>query len=147
MSHADKSTQGQPSSQADGRGAGEEAPPLWEWVTAALGLALLLASLGYLLHDAWTAQDRPPAPAIRVLGVEPQQGRFLVRLRVLNESPATAAALRIEGELKRGDEVVERSEMEFPFLPGRSSRDGGLYFSQDPRTLRLELSARSYQRP
>lgn len=128
-------------------GEAEAPPPFWEWVAAGLGLLLLLASLGYLLLDAWRGEDRPPAPVIQVLAVEAQPGRFLVRLRVSNEGKATAAGLRVEGELRRGEEVVERSEIEFQHVPGRSSREGGLFFTQDPRTLRLVLSARSYQAP
>jgi uncharacterized protein (TIGR02588 family) len=123
------------------------APPLSEWIAAAIGLVLLLASVGYLLYDAFNGEERPPAPLVRMVAVEPHAGRYLVRLRVFNESKAAASALRVEGELKRGDEVVERSEMEFQHVPGRSSREGGLFFTQDPRTLQLVLSARSYQVP
>ena len=126
----------------------QEAPPsAWEWLAAAFGLLLLLASLGYLAYDALAVDGEPPAPAVRVLRIEPQGARFLVRLQVLNESHATAADVRVEGELRRGAEVVERSETEFPFLPGRSSREAGLFFREDPRTLELVLSARSYQKP
>jgi uncharacterized protein (TIGR02588 family) len=131
----------------DRSGAAETPPPLSEWIAAAIGLVLLLSSVGYLLYDAFKGEERPPSPLVRVVAVEPQAGRYLVRLRVFNESKATASALRVEGELKRGNEVVERSEMEFQHVPGRSSREGGLFFSQDPRTLQLVLSARSYQVP
>lgn len=127
-----------------------EAPPtLWEWVMAALGLLLVVASMAVLLHEAWTSASLPPEPQIRVLGIEPRRGQpgFLVRLQVDNRTGSTAANLRIEGELKQGDEVMERSETEFQYLPGRSSREAGLFFTRDPRALRLELSARSFQQP
>lgn len=126
----------------------QEAPPSpWEWLVAAIGLVLLVASLGYLVHDALGGDGAPPSPAVRVAGVEEQGGRFLVRVQVANESRATAADLRVEGELRRGADVVERSETQFPFLPGQSVREGGLFFRQDPRTLELVLTARSYQKP
>ncbi|MCC2676903.1 MAG: hypothetical protein K0R58_3850 [Ramlibacter sp.] len=127
-------------------GAGEPSPPWSEWIVAAIGLLLLLASLGYLLHDG-NGDPRPPAPVIRILAIEPQQGRFLVRVQAVNESRATAAALRIEGTVRRGAEVMERSELEFDYLPGRSIREGGLFFTADPRTLQLEVAARSYRAP
>lgn len=113
---------------------------------AGIGLALLLASVGYLLYDG-NGRSQPPAPVIRMLSIEQQQGRFLVRVQAVNESRATAAALRVEGTLRRGSEVLERSELEFDYLPGRSTRDGGLFFTADPRSLQLELSARSYRAP
>ena len=113
----------------------------------AIGLLLLLASIGYLAYDAVTEREEPPSPAIRITAIEPQGDRFLVRVQVVNRTRATASALRIEGELRRGSEVVERSETEFDYLPGKSSREGGLFFRADPRTLQLVLSARSYQAP
>ena len=129
-----------------GGSAGEAPPPLSEWIVAAIGLALLLASIGYLLHDG-NGHSQPPAPVLRVLAVEPLQGRFLVRVQAVNESRTTAAALRVEGTLKRGAELVERSEIEFDYLPGRSTREGGLFFTADPRALQLEVAARSYRAP
>lgn len=126
----------------------QEAPPsAWEWLVAAIGLALLLASLGYLVYDALADDGAAPAPAVRIQAIEPRDGRFLVRVQVANQSRAAAADLRVEGELRRGADVVERSETEFPYLPGQSVREGGLFFRQDPRTLELVLSARSYQKP
>ena len=125
----------------------EPPPSAWEWFAAAIGLLLLLASIGYLAYDAVTEREEPPSPAIRITAIEPQGDRFLVRLQVVNRTRATASALRIEGELRRGSEVVERSETEFDYLPGKSSREGGLFFRSDPRTLQLVLSARSYQKP
>lgn len=132
------------------RGAAMEAPPSrWEWLVAAVGLVLVAASMAFLLLEAWNGGSPPPQPAIRVLEIVPQQdgARFLVRLRVDNLSRSTAASLRVQGELKQGEDVVEQSETEFQYLPGGSSREAGLFFTRDPRALRLELSARSYQKP
>lgn len=147
---ADHSRQSPSSLDEDrGRDAVEAPPTFWEWIVAALGLVLVVASMAVLLHEAWTSPTLPPHPQIRVLDIQPLRGQagFLVRLQVDNRSGATAANLRIEGELKRGEEVVERSETEFQYLPGHSSREAGLFFTRDPRALRLELSARSFQKP
>jgi uncharacterized protein (TIGR02588 family) len=111
-----------------------------------VGLVLLLATLGYLLYDG-NGGSQPPAPVLRVVGIEAQQGRFLVRVQAVNESRATAAALRVDGTVSRGGEVLERSELEFDYLPGRSTREGGMFFTRDPRSLQLELAARSYRAP
>jgi uncharacterized protein (TIGR02588 family) len=125
----------------------ESPPPLSEWVAAAVGLVLLVASVGYLLHDGLTAPEQAPSPVIQVLALEPDGDRFLVRLRVRNQSGSTAAGLRVEGELKQGGQVVERSETEFEHVPGHSEREGGMFFSRDPRRLELVLTARSYRKP
>lgn len=128
-------------------GPDDQAPSFWEWVLAGVGLLLLVASVGYLLYYQWSSSDAPPDPAIEVIAVHRQQGRFLVRVRVTNRSHTTAADLRVTGELRQGDAVVERSETEFPYLAAESSHEGGLFFTHDPRTLRLELGVESYQVP
>lgn len=125
----------------------EEPPSAWEWFAAAIGLLLLVGSIGYLAYDAVAGNGDVPAPTVRVTGIEAQGPHFLVRLQVVNAGRATAADLRVEGELRRGTEVVERSETEFAYLPGRSARAAGLFFRHDPRTLELVLTARSYQQP
>src|SRR5690606_29978262 len=50
----------------------EEPPSAWEWLAAGVGLLLLLASLGYLLHDAAAGNGQSPAPEVRVTGIEAQ---------------------------------------------------------------------------
>ena len=125
----------------------EEPPTAWEWLAAAIGLLLLLGSLGYLAYDAVAGNGEVPNPSVRVTGIEAQGPHFLVRLQVANAGRATAADLRVEGELRRGTEVVERSETAFDYLPGRSVREAGLFFRHDPRALELVLTARSYQQP
>jgi uncharacterized protein (TIGR02588 family) len=128
-------------------GRDDQAPSSWEWVLAGVGLLLLVASVGYLLYYQWSSNDEPPDPAIEVIAIHQQQGRFLVRLRVHNRSHTTAADLRVSGELRQGGQVVERSETEFPYLAAESSHEGGLFFTRDPRALRLELGVESYQVP
>jgi uncharacterized protein (TIGR02588 family) len=130
-----------------GQQPGAQGPALSEWIVGGIGLLLLLSTLAFLVHDAFTNDDQAPLPAVRVLAIEQQDARFLVRVEVANRSRTTAAALRVEGERRRGNEVVERGEIEFEHVPGRSSRQGGMFFTQDPRTLHLQISARSYRQP
>lgn len=125
----------------------KDSPPFWEWVAASVGLLLVVASLGYLTYDAVAATPDAPAPAIEVIAVKQQDSRYLVRVRVHNRARATAEGLRITGLLKRNGEVVESTEAEFRYLPGRSWREGGLFFSRDPAAFELELGPKGYQKP
>ena len=125
----------------------EAPPPFWEWVVAAIGLLLVLGSLGYLLLQAARGEGGAPQPVVEVLAIEPQGGRFLVRLRVRNAGGNPAAALRIRGTLQREGQAVESSEVELDYLPGDSTREAGLFFDRDPRSHRLELSPRSWRTP
>lgn len=124
----------------------EPPPPFWEWVVAALGAVLVLASVAYLLLQA-REEASPPLPRVQVVDVVPQGGQFLVRLRIRNAGRQTAAALRLEGELRRGDVVLERSEADLDYLPGESSREAGLFFEHDPRQGQLAIRPRSYRTP
>lgn len=125
----------------------ETAPSIWEWLVAALGLLLLLATLGYLGWHALSEPARAPEPVAQVLKVERQAQGFLVRVRVSNRGGETASSLRLSGVLKRGDEVVEESEVDFQYLPGGSSREGGLIFTHDPAQFALELTPKGYEKP
>lgn len=125
----------------------EERPARLEWLLGAAGLVLLLSSIGYLAYQAISGASRPPAPVLSVIAVDPQQGKFLVRVQVTNQGSTTAAALKITGSLTRDGAVVEQAEAVLDYLPAGSAREGGLFFSRDPRQYELELSAAGYQKP
>lgn len=128
-------------------GSPEAAPPFWEWVAAGVGLLLVLASIGVLGYYAWTEDARGPQPVAQVVAIEQQPAGWLVSVRVHNRSQAPAAALRLTGQLRQGAEILEERELELQYLPGGSSREGGLFFSRDPRQHRLEWAFGSYERP
>lgn len=132
--------------QASERREGE-GPSGWEWAVAALGLVLVLATIGYLVVDAVSGASSPPDPAVTVVAVQPQGQRFLVRIRVANLGGAPAAGLTVEGKLLKGSEVVEQAQVEIQYLPGHSSQQAGLFFDHDPKALELRLGARSYTEP
>jgi uncharacterized protein (TIGR02588 family) len=121
-------------------------PPPAEWLVAAIGLVLLVACLGYLGFQAFQPHT-PPAPVVERLGIEAQQGRWLVRLRVHNQGTMTAERLRVAGQLRHLGAVVEERELEIDFLPGGSSREAGLFFTRDPSGAQLQLEARGYLSP
>lgn len=126
----------------------EEAPPSpAEWLVAAIGLLLVLASLGYLGWHGLIEKADPPRPEVRVLDVQAQEGRFLVRVRVHNRGRATAAKLRVTAQLRRGDQVVEDRDVEFDYLPGESSREAGIFFELDPRRFEMVVTPASFQQP
>jgi len=119
----------------------------WEWVAAAVSTALVLAVVGYLLYDAVARPQTPPAVAVAADTALRSDGLWLVEFRAANRGHQTAAAVKVEGELMRGDSSVETSEAVLDYVPGRSVRHGGLFFRHDPRAYRLELRALGYQEP
>lgn len=107
----------------------------------------MLASMAYLTVQAFSAQPEAPDPVIQVLAVEERSGGFLVRVRAYNRAGSTAAGLKITGILTRDGQVVERSDMRFDYLPGKSSREGGLFFTRNPGNYRLDLSPTGFEKP
>jgi uncharacterized protein (TIGR02588 family) len=125
----------------------EESPPTWEWAVAGIGTVLLVGTLGFLAYEALQSDDGPPVPRVRVTSVDAHPSGFVARFSVENESRATAGNLRITGVLLQDGKEVERSATEFLFVPGRSAREGGLFFRRDPRLHALEVRPESYQKP
>ena len=117
-------------------------PPLLEWIASAIGLVLILCVVAVIARDAFNGSaDMAPEVTVAATRVRPSGTGFLVEFEARNLSPVTAAQLVIEGKLPGG----ETSTATIDYVPGRSARRGGLFFSQDPRG--VELRALGYQDP
>jgi len=117
-------------------------PPLLEWIASALGLVLTLGVMAAIGRDAFASSAAlAPDIAVAATGVRRSGAGFLVEFEARNLSPITAAQVTIEGKLPGG----ETSMATIDYVPGRSSRRGGLYFGEDPRGARLR--ALGYQAP
>jgi uncharacterized protein (TIGR02588 family) len=125
----------------------DHAVPVWEWIVAAIGLLLLVGSIGLLSYEALTSDMSPPDITIQIESVQAVTGGYVVTLRVMNSGTATAAAVRVEGVLKRAMTVIETSEMTIDYVPARSERSGGLFFQNDPQQFQREFRALGYQAP
>jgi uncharacterized protein (TIGR02588 family) len=140
------STTAKPHKQ-DRQRAAEAAVPLAEWVAAACGGVVMLATLACLGWLALNERDGTVDPSVQVVAIERQGERHHVMLRVENQGAAAAAGLRVQAQLRRGDVVVEEAEVEFDHVPARAHRRAGVFFRNDPRQAKLELSVRSYRQP
>lgn len=130
----------------DGKSGESETPPL-EWVIACVGLALVVAALGLLLHNAIWGEASPPVIPVRVTSVVPVQNGYLVRFEAVNQGGSTAEGVIIQGELRRGSEQVESSHTTMDYLPPNSKKSGGLFFTQDPRQFDFQARALGYEAP
>lgn len=117
-----------------------------EWVVAGLGLVLVLGTVGFMLVQAFSGGDAPPRITLRVLEVRASGDGFLVRLEAHNSGDDAAAELGVEGTVTRGGRTVETSDTTFDFVPADSVREGGLFFSDDPRG-GLSLRAVGFREP
>lgn len=117
-----------------GKAGSKAKPPLLEWIASAIGLILTLGVMAVIARDAFNNSSEM-APAIELVAKAPEQvgNRWLVRFEAHNRSPVTAAQVTIEGALPGG----ETSTATIDYIPGRSTRGGGLIFSTEPRGLNL----------
>jgi uncharacterized protein (TIGR02588 family) len=121
--------------------------PLFEWVVAGVGALLVTATVGYLIVQALWRDEVPPDVQVIALRVLALEHNHLVEFRAVNQGGEPAAELLIEGELIGPDGPVETAEATLDYLPPASHRDGGLFFSRDPRAFELRLRAKGYAEP
>lgn len=124
-----------------------QATPLLEWIVGGLGVLLVGGAIAFLVYHS-LVRDRTP-PDIRLVAerVLDLRNGYVVQFRAFNEGRSAAADLTIEGELAGPDGKTEVSEAVLDYLPPRSGREGGLFFSQDPRAGQLSLRAKGYVKP
>jgi uncharacterized protein (TIGR02588 family) len=116
--------------------------PALEWIAAAIGLLLTLGVMGVIARDAFNGSaEMAPDIVVSATAVRPSGAGFLLEFEARNLSPITAAQVTIEGTLPGG----ETGTAVIDYIPGRSVRQGGLFFTQDPRG--AALRPLGYQNP
>ena len=125
----------------------KDAIPIWEWIVAGVGLVLVAGVIGFLIYEAFTGKRLPPDVKLSVDSVVEIRNGFLVRITAVNEGGITAEGVIVEAELRSGTEPVERSRTTIDYLPPRSEKRAGLFFTRDPRQLDLQVRSLGYEEP
>ncbi len=118
-----------------------------EWSVFAMSLCIVLASLGYLGVSALREKRTPPDLRISAGTAIGGAGGYRVPIVIRNAGHSTAATVHVEVLLLRGDEVVESAELDLPFVPRQSEREGWVTFRHDPRCCAVVTRAVSYESP
>jgi uncharacterized protein (TIGR02588 family) len=118
-----------------------------EWIVAAVSALLVLGVIGFLVYDGVRSADTPPDVTIELDSIQPAGPGYLVLFRARNGGRSTAADVIIEGELMADSGRVEASETTIDYVPPGGLERGGLYFTRDPRRLKLRLRAQGYRDP
>jgi uncharacterized protein (TIGR02588 family) len=124
-----------------------ERTSLIEWIVAAVGLILVLFSIGYLTYEAITARDSPPNLLVKVISIKHLSNGYLVEFKVKNEGENPAANVVIEGKLSSGEKDIETKTTTINYVASMSERDGGLFYTEDPEQNKLEIKAIGYENP
>jgi uncharacterized protein (TIGR02588 family) len=121
--------------------------PIWEWIAAAIGFILVAGVIGFLLYEALGGNRMPPDVKLSVDSVVQTRNGYLVKIIAVNQGGITAEGVDIEGELRSGTEPVERSQTTIDYLPPRSEKRAGLFFTRDPRQFDLQVRPFGYEEP
>jgi uncharacterized protein (TIGR02588 family) len=123
------------------------AVPLLEWIVGTFGAVLVVGAIAFLLYHALTREQTPPDVRVVAQHVLDLGNGYLVQFRAFNEGRSAASQVTIEAELTGPDGEAEIGEVVIDYLPARSGREGGLWFSRDPRAGQLTLRAKGYATP
>lgn len=119
-----------------------------EWAVFAVGLALVVATLGYLAYDAATITDAPPSIEVSAGDPLQREHNFIVPVTLVNKGDQTAEGVMVEVVLESGGQEKERAEFTVAFLPRSSTREGWAAFQTDPRTAeRIKARVMGYEKP
>jgi uncharacterized protein (TIGR02588 family) len=130
----------------EGGSAGKRMPPA-EWIAALLGGTVALGTIGFIAYHGLTDADTPPRIEVEARDVREAGDLYLVRFRAINRGGETGAQVMIEGRLAEGGQDIETAETVLDYVPAHSTREGGLFFRNDPRRHSLDLSAGGYAEP
>lgn len=121
--------------------------PLVEWIVGAVGLLIVVGTVGVLIHEAVAGDKSPPDVKLSVTAIAPLRNGYLVKVRAENEGGEPAARVTIKVELMNEAQVAETCETQFEYLPAHSARDAGVFFTRDPRDSEIRLRAHGYEEP
>jgi uncharacterized protein (TIGR02588 family) len=121
--------------------------PVLEWIVAAIGLILVVGTIGFMLYEGLTSKNTPPDFTTEIEKIDAVNSGFIVKFKLSNNGEQTASGVNVEGELKNGGESVETSGVTFDYAPSKSETKGGLFFKNDPKQFQLEIRAKGYAEP
>jgi uncharacterized protein (TIGR02588 family) len=121
--------------------------PFLEWVFAVIGLILVIGVIGFLIYEIATDQGKPANLNVKIEEIIPNNKGFLVRFTLENTGDETAADVTVEGELKKGAESLEKSDVTVDYVPSHSEKKGGMFFTEDPRSNGFTIRAKGFNEP
>jgi uncharacterized protein (TIGR02588 family) len=125
----------------------EQQVPWLEWVASGVGLLLVLGLFGVIGWQAFNGATTPPALTVEIENVAPVEGGYRVLFRAHNSAGEAAAQVEVEGRVSGAGAEAETSRVVLDYVPGRSERHGGLFFTRDPRGGVLTVRATGFAEP
>jgi uncharacterized protein (TIGR02588 family) len=121
--------------------------PRLEWLLGVVGLALLVAGVGYLAWQGLTSSSKPGALVVTVLDIHSVGDAHVVKFSVRNEGSENLSQLHLSARLSDGNREIEAAQAFIDYLPARSEQRGGVYLRNDPRRYTLRIDPAGYMEP
>lgn len=121
--------------------------PWLEWVASGIGLMMVIGIFSAIGWQAFDSAGTPPAITVEVETVAPVEGGYRVLFRARNSTGEAAAQVEIEGRVTTAGAGDETSRAVLDYIPGHSTRRGGLFFTHDPQTGKLAVRATGFAEP
>lgn len=103
-----------------------------EWTVFGFSVLLTLTILGYLVYDAITFKPSPPDLVVEYHAEKFEKEETRYMYKVINKGGETAEDIKLKVILARQGEVLEEFELDIPFLPRNSDREGWIKFQERP---------------
>lgn len=117
-----------------------------EWAVTILSGILVFFTLGFLIYQIIFEEETPPNIAVVLGAVSQKDGAFAIPIEASNEGSRTAENVVIEVVFEDGSDI-EKAEITFAFLPGKSSVNGYVVFSKNPELKKLKTHVKGYGTP
>jgi uncharacterized protein (TIGR02588 family) len=117
-----------------------------EWTVFGVGLVLVMATLGYLVREAFTTGSSPPELVVHLGAPRRVTEGYQVPVTVVNRGDHVAEGVTVTISLTAKAER-EEAVLSIPFLPHQSRREGWVTFRGDPREGELQVGPVAYASP
>jgi uncharacterized protein (TIGR02588 family) len=126
----------------------KEKKNLLEWAVFALSLLLLLGVFGYLGYYAFHHQSTPPELVVETTPAPSPHSPYRYHVVVHNRGGSTAEEVQLEFLMKKDSAVLGKAQLQIPFAPQSSKREGWIIFSTDPaKADTIVASVLGYKKP
>lgn len=134
---------------ADPRTASDDKLPRIAILAGIVGFILTAGLIGFIALQALrgTSDARTPELTVQAGRIHPTPGGYLVEVEARNHSPRTAAAVEVEATLEMQGAQSVTSIISLDYVPGNSSKAGGIVLPTDPRAGVLTLRVTGYAEP
>jgi uncharacterized protein (TIGR02588 family) len=118
-----------------------------EWSVFAVGLLLVLATLGFLVRESLVGEGSPPEIVARLGTPRPAAGGFMVPVEVTNLGQGTAEDIRVTVLLERRGPERDEADLDIAYLPRDSRRSGWVTFPGDLGQGTLRVGSIAFEVP